>query len=88
LQNELQYESDHDGQYDRACHVDGRQDGRANRLPRKNVCGLDGSGISILSTTSVGNAFGSGAPASCFGDEGESCGNIESETTAVSPAPT
>jgi hypothetical protein len=45
---------------------------------------LDGSGISILSTISFGKAFGSGAPASCFGEEEEWCGNIESETTVFS----
>jgi hypothetical protein len=49
---------------------------------------LDGSGISILSAASVGKAFGSGAPASCFGEEGGCCGNVESETKAVSPSPT
>ena len=53
-----------------------------NKLPRKNVCGLDGSGISTLSTACVGKAPGSGAPASRLGDEGDSCGNIEGETTA------
>jgi len=47
---------------------------------------LDGSGISILSAASVGKAFGSGAPASCFGEE-EDCGNIENETTVFSPSP-
>ena len=28
LQNKLQYESEHHRQYDRACHVEGRQDGQ------------------------------------------------------------
>src|SRR5579871_258542 len=60
-----------------------------NRLPRKNVCGLDGSGISILSAASVGKGFGSrGAPASRRCDDWGCCGNIEGETTAVSPSPT
>jgi hypothetical protein len=59
---------------------------RVSRLPRKNVCGLDGSGIS--SAASVSKSFGSGAPASCFGDGGGCCGNIETETTAISPSPT
>src|SRR5689334_16508966 len=60
-----------------------------NRLPRKNVCGLDGSGISILAAASVGKAFGSrGAPASRCCDDWGCCGNVEGETTAVSPSPT
>jgi hypothetical protein len=51
-----------------------------SRLPRKNVCGLDGSGIS--SAASAGKTFGSDAPAFCCGDDWACCGNVESETTA------
>jgi hypothetical protein len=58
----------------------------ANRLPRKNVCGLEGSGIS--SAAAVGKVLGSGAPASCFGDDEGCCGTIETESTTVSPSPT
>jgi len=35
LRNELQYESEHHGEYDRACHVNGRQDGQNQQTTEK-----------------------------------------------------
>src|SRR6185312_14235029 len=35
LQNELQYESEHDVEYDRTCHVNGRQDGQSQQTTEK-----------------------------------------------------
>ena len=70
LEKELQHEGEHNGENDRAGHVERGQDGQREKTSEKERLRIDGSGISAASATSVDSGFGSDGPASWTGDKG------------------
>lgn len=64
LKKEIKHEGEDDGKDDRACHVSAAKAPNANKPPRKNVSGSEGSGISVSSADSGIAAGGVGKSSS------------------------